>query len=238
MSVAQPRTQLATYLVFAGLALASAVVLSMLAVPYPHPSQAASLKLVSIVPVLALGCVGVWLLSRVHVPTGMERSDLRGRIGVPLLLGVVFGLIAVGLDWGLGLSKTIAARLEVRDIHLAAPYSLLAYTAGGIVVESLFRFVPLGVVTFLVVKLITRGRWLQQVFIAVAIVSCALEPLTQVGILTGHPAAMVAVATLIYLFGLTASWQLWRYGVAAPLIMRLAFYGVWHLSLGPLLSDA
>jgi hypothetical protein len=163
---------------------------------------------------------------------------LRQRIGVPLLLGVVFGLVAVALDWGLGLSKTIAAKLEVQDIHLAAPYSLFAYTAGGIVVESLFRFVPIGVVTFLVVKLVTRGRWLPQVFMVAAILSCALEPLTQVGILAGHPGAMILVAILIYVFGLTASWQLWRYGVAAPLIMRLAFYGVWHISLGPLLSDA
>lgn len=230
-----PRTQLRTYLIYAGVALACALVLSTLSVPYPHPSQAAALQWQSIVPVLALGCLGVWLLARTHLPNA---SGLWQRVGVPLLLGGGFGLVAVALDLQLGLSRTIATNMGVQDIHLPAPYSLLAYTAGGIAVESVFRLLPIGIATFLIVKFLTRGRWLPQVFIGAALLACLLEPLTQIGVLAGDPVAMVTVAALIYAFGLTASWQLWRHGVAAPLVMRLAFYAVWHVSLGPLLGGS
>lgn len=230
------RTQLIVFLGFAGFALASAVVLSFLPVPYPHPSQAASLRLESLAPALALGCLGVWLLSLVHTPSAEEGIRPLRRMVEPLVIGAGFGLAAVALDLGLGISKTISAILGVRDVHLPAPYSLLAYAAGGIAVESLFRFLPLGLVTLVVVKVITRGRWVLQVFIGAALLSCLLEPVAQAGILKEHPAAMLAVAALVYAFGLTASWQLWRHGVAAPLIMRLSFYGVWHVGLGPFLG--
>ncbi|HMP03679.1 MAG TPA: hypothetical protein PKD86_10280 [Gemmatales bacterium] len=230
------RTQLTQFLGFAAVALVCAVALSLLPVSYPHPSQEESLKLVSLAPVLALGAVGVWLFALVRRQVPAPDVPALRRFGLPVLWGAGFGLVAVALDYAVGLSASLAAVLGVKDIHLAAPYSLLAYTAGGVAVESIFRFLPIGVLSFIIVKLFTRGHWPTRVFAAVAAVSCVIEPVTQVGILSTQPQAMVATAILVFAYGLVASWQLWHHGVAATLTMRLAFYAVWHVVLGPLVA--
>lgn len=222
---------------FAALAVLFALLLSFMDVAYPHPSQAASLQLRSLVPVLFLGLVGAWLLNLSGVTRPRSDEQARSeRMLIPAALGIGFGLVAVLLDWMFGISATVARAMGIERIHLDAPYSILAYTVGAVVIESMFRLLPLGFTSAAVSKGLLKGKHLTVVFALSALVFAALEPLSQVALLKSEPMTLIVVALLVYAYGLVSSWQLWKYGVAAPLVMRLAFYGAWHVTLGPLLA--
>jgi len=137
-----------------------------------------------------------------------------------------------------GITSTIAGALGVEKIHLDAPYSLLAYTVGAVAIESMFRLFPLGLLSFLFSKLLFKGRHLAAVFWIGAVLIAVLEPLSQAALLTSNPSALAIVVVFIYVYGVVASWQLWKFGVAAPLVMRFAFYAVWHVALGPIIARA
>lgn len=231
------RTALVQFGPFAAIALVAAWALSQMHVSYPHPSQAESLRFSSLAPVLGLGLLGAWLITLSGIPRacGKQESPAK-KIYVPVVVGAALGLVAVALDMMFGITSTIASALGVPRIHLDAPYSLLAYTAGAIVVESIFRLLPLGIVTFFIGRLAMRGRHMGVVFWIAAVLTAVLEPLSQAALLSSRPVPMVVVGVFIFTFGLFSSWQLWRFGVVAPLLMRLAFYSVWHVTLGPLLA--
>jgi hypothetical protein len=152
----------------------------------------------------------------------------------PVLLGLGLGLAAVTMDVSLGVSQTIATVLKVNSIHLPAPYSILAYLAAAVVIEAMFHLLPLGLATFIAEKLGAQSRTLMIVFIMVALLVAVLEPITQASVLASRPAVLIGVATFIYVYGLIACWQLWKIGPTASILMRIAFYFVWHVTLGPI----
>ena len=229
---------LVAYSLFAIIALMAVLLLSQMQVPYPHPSQAESLRLEVIGPILALGCLGAWLFGWLKVVPASEGKTWPRMVGMAVILGLAFGLLAVALDTLLGLSKTMAQELRIHNIHLPWPYAPLAYTAGAVVVESLYRIIPIPLVLFLVTKLLLRGRGLTVTFWVVAVLTALLEPVSQAGILSQHPTLMICVALFIFVVNLVGAWLLRRYGVAAPLLMRITLYGVWHVTLGPMLIGA
>lgn len=97
----------------------------------------------------------------------------------------------------------------------------------------MFRLLPFGLLYFLAGWISRKPRWLLASLIGIAMLVSVLEPLTQLPVLASRPTAMLAMALFIYAYGLIACWQLWRAGPVAPIVMRLAFYAVWHVTLGP-----
>jgi hypothetical protein len=204
---------------------------------WAHPSQAAALQLGALLPVLGLGTIGVFL----SVHSGMTPDPLRQGWRKPVIASVVAGLVlggaAFGLDFVSGFSALIAQKLGIHSIHIAFPASLYVYTAGGIVVECLYRLIPLGIGFYIVATLILRGRFDRPVYWGLASLTSFIEPLSQAP-LVGFGSPLVAVLFgFIFVFNLSEAELLRKYGWIAPILARLVFYSVWHVGLGPLLTS-
>ncbi len=226
---------LRVFLVFAGIAVVCAAVLARLEVTYAHPSQKESLRVTSLLPVLALGALGSWLWGRAGLaapPIGWAawRRALLRDVGI----GAALGLVAVLLDYSFEFSRLFAAKLGVASIHVAFPHSVLGYTAGAVVVESLYRLIPIPVALWVISRILIRGRGVAPTFWIVAMLTSFIEPLSQAGLLRDQPLAFAVTGTFILGFNLFQAWSLRVHGVAAPLVVRIAFYMVWHVALGPL----
>jgi uncharacterized membrane protein YvlD (DUF360 family) len=227
-----------TYLVFALLALVAVLALSLMDPPYPHPSQAESLRLQAFVPVVALGCLGAWLFGNIGLaiqPQGWPAW--RNRAAKDIAIGLAFGLVAALLDWTFGVSSLVAKELGVASIHMALPYSALAYLAGAVAVETLYRLIPISLAVWLVSKMRPHGRATITAFWIVAVLTSFIEPVSQTAFLASQPVTLLSLGLFIFIFNMTGAWLLMRHGVASPLFMRLAFYAVWHVALGPAIAS-
>ena len=202
---------------------------------FAHPSQAAALKLSVLVPVILLGAIGTYL----SIYSGMTPDPLRARgnrqgLTAAVLSGVVLGLTAVSLDAATGFSDLIARRLQVDSIHIEFPASAFVYVAGAIVVECLYRLIPIGTLYFLIAHLAFRRRHGDFVFWFLAALTSLIEPLSQAGLAEGQ-VLVWALFAVIFVFNLVEA-MLWRrYGWIALILSRVTFYFIWHVALGPAL---
>jgi hypothetical protein len=204
---------------------------------WAHPSQAAALQIGALLPVLALGTIGVFLSVHSKMTPNPFRGNWRSPMIAALVAGLVLGAAAFGLDYLSGFSALIEKRLGIHSIHIAFPASLFVYTAGGIVVECLYRLIPLGIGYYLVATLILRGRFDRQVYWGLASLTSLIEPLSQAPLVgLGSPLVVVLFA-FIFIFNLSEAELLRKYGWSAPIVARLVFYSVWHVALGPLLTS-
>ena len=232
------RHPLGAYAVLTAVTFALSLALSASNPPYAHPSQAELLRPASVLLALALGFGGVWLF--VRSPFGQCHAAGAGVSSAiqALVLGALLGTAAAGLDATLGVSKTTAAALQVGSIHLPAPYSVLVYAAGAVVVESVLRLFPLGLLAYAAEKLRPGVRLSAAAFGTAAALLSLVEPATQLTLLAARTEILVVFGIFIYVYGLLACWQYWRSGPVAPVLMRLGSYAVWHVALGPLLAAA
>jgi hypothetical protein len=124
---------------------------------------------------------------------------------------------------------TIAAAANVFSLNVPFPESILFYSGGAIVVETLFRLVLLTLPLWLVATVIPRTRGKAQLFWAVAAVMSLLEPAGQMSLVVGHPDVMLVMGAAMYILNILEAYLFWRYGFLAALVNRLAFYAVWHV---------
>lgn len=221
------------YLIFAGLAATSVVLLSQLDVTYAHPSQKESLRLITLLPILGLAALGSWLWGRSNLPVlPQERTALLSILLRLIGMGAAIGLVAVMLDSGLGFSRLFASKLGIKSIHIAFPYAAFAYTAGAVVVESLYRLIPIPIAIW-IGRLVLRERGMSIIFWVVATLTSLIEPLGQARVLLDQPFIFTVIAIFIFFFNLLQASLLKSYGVAAPLITRISFYLIWHVAIGP-----
>ncbi len=175
----------------------------------------------------ALGALGAWRARREGFPEMWDgRVPLRWRLGAPLAAGALLGGLAVGVDRATGWAALAAARLELTSVHIAAPASLLIYPGGAILVSVLYF---LFVVPLLLWPLRGRG------FPLVALAAAAIEPLTQDVRLPGGPGVAAAVFAQDYALNLAQVWLWRRAGFVPAVLLRVAFYAVWHV-IWPLLA--
>ncbi len=132
----------------------------------------------------------------------------------------------------------MAEVLNIKSIHLSFPYSVFAYLAAAVVLEAMLHFLPMGLVTFVAEKVGAGPKAIAIVFTSSAAILALLESATQAGVLASRPATMIAIGAFIYIYGLIAFWQLWKTGPSGCILMRIAFYLVWHVTLGPALASA
>jgi hypothetical protein len=200
--------------------------------PFPHPSQAQSLTLASLAPLLGLGALGVFLSSR----AGLGGAGPRPATAfASALFGTLVGMGLLFADRKLGLSAALAHKLGVASIHMAFPASIGGYLAGATAVECLYRLAPIPILLWLISTLILRGRGRSAIFWVLALLTSAAEPLTQTAAFRDRPDILYPLAGALYLINLFEAELLRRWGWTAPWIFRLALYGAWHVA-GPLSS--
>jgi hypothetical protein len=189
---------------------------------------------------LAVGALGVWLSSRVGLPSAPALNDGRRwtwLILVSVLLGVVLTAASAWMDSALGLEKVLAQLIHQPTINVAFPTSIAHYLAGGVLQECLFRIGPIPILTWIIGKLAFRDPAKPQVFWAVAIVLSLPEPvMAPIMMFQAHP-DLALIAGSVQLAG-NLVWLLLyrRYGWTALLITRcvveLGWHVVWPLAHG------
>ncbi len=184
------------------------------------------------------GLVAICCMHRTGFPAAWDtRIPATRRLLRPALLGVAFGILAIATELVTGATDVLETNLG-EDFTVAFPGSLLTYSAGAIVWESFFLIIPVPILLWVVSGLLRRGRGQSTTFWVLAVISSLLEPALQGGALFAEaddalgPEVFVLYTGQAIAFNFTAAACFRRYGLLAPVIVRLAYYLVWHIGYG------
>ena len=221
--------------------MALAKVLSVTLVPLTFRStgQQSLFDWTSLTVHAALGLVGVVLAERTGFPAAWDaRVSNRQRLLVPALVGLGIGALASVIDVLTGGTEAVARATGQPSFNIDFPGSLLAYSAGGIVVDVQYRLFTVPFLLWLISGVLLRGRGQNRTFWVLAGVSTLFEPLLQgVGLFVmgggGVTAGMLA-AYMVTALSLNVTQVLFyrRYGLVASVLVRQADYLVWHIVYG------
>ena len=188
------------------------------------------------------GLAAVWCMHRTGFPAAWDaRIPAARRLLRPALLGVGLGLLAVASEEITGATKRLEAQLG-EPFTVAFPGSLLVYSAGAIVWEMVFLLLPVPLLLWLLSGVALKGRGQAPAFWALAALAAAAEPVLQGGALLGAsggalgPGVFAAYVVHAYAFNFTAAACFRRYGLLAAILVRLAYYLVWHVGYGNFLA--
>jgi hypothetical protein len=134
------------------------------------------------------------------------------------LLGALLTVPAVAMD-------LLGAFPE--DMNIPLPEGLVAYPAIALVAEFAFHVIPLGLLSLLW-RREGSGRNLLVALVALP------EPLLQVAWGAGHSPgwANALVGAHLLLFNLIGLLLLRRHGFLSAYLLRLGYYGIWHVAWG------
>jgi hypothetical protein len=206
------------------------VVFHLVSVKVVVASQAELFRWPMVAVLTLVGGISVWLGPRVGFPGLWDaRISTQNRLLFPALVGLGLGVVNLALQGFTGAVHIIAEAANVRSINVAFPDSILFYSAGAIILEAIYRLIPITLPLWLIANVLLRKRGQTQVFWALALLTSALEPLEQIGFFEGHLALMVITGVSTYAMNVFEA-HLWRrYGFLAPLAFRIAYYAVWHI---------
>jgi hypothetical protein len=169
------------------------------------------------------------------------------RFGQPILTGVALGAAAIGLDHFTHGADFLAHQTGQPTFNVDYPQSLFVYTGGAALAEAFFRFLPLPLLMLLVGMLVRSDTGRKRAFIVVALVASLMEPLLQGGgviALGGGDKASLFVSQFLpylaiaYPLNLAAAFAYRRGGLLSPILLRMAYYLVWHVIFGNFLYQA
>jgi len=199
------------------------------AIAAPDQRDAFSWPVISLLG--CLGLVGVVLMQRTGFPAALDaRVSNRQRLLVPALLGLTLGALHILIEIPTGFAQLNAAAHGVAQQYTGLLPTLLLFSAAPVLVEPLYRFIPIPVLLCLVSNVILRGRGQRQVFWALALLTSLLEPLQQTSVVSGiDPLVFGAVVGRGFALNLVEAVSFRRYGLLAPIVVRETFYLVWHV---------
>ena len=112
---------------------------------------------------------------------------------------------------------------------------MLFYPGGAILVEVVYRLLPVPLLLWLISNLLLRGRAQTGVFWVLALLSALIEPATQDLDAFKFGGSVVLVASAFvpdYLLNLAQVVMFRRYGFLAAIFTRVCFYLIWHVAYG------
>jgi hypothetical protein len=147
---------------------------------FRDPSQAAVFSWTALSILTVAGLAGVWLSLQTGFPGALsERVTSRQRYLLPVLVGLGIGVLYVAFDLLSGYSAFMIALRGQPSYNIDFPANVLIYSAGAIIVEVIYRLLPIPLILFLVSRVILRGRAEVPIFWVLAVLTSAIEPLTQ-----------------------------------------------------------
>ncbi|HMQ06996.1 MAG TPA: hypothetical protein PKC30_06815 [Saprospiraceae bacterium] len=218
------------YLILAALAIIFTFIIQSFDIAFPHPSQKAGLKPQSVIPILILASICSILWDKfivVHPPVITMKYLWFAAIGA------LIGLLFVFIDMLSGISKQMANLLNISSIHMELPFSGVVYSIAAVIVESLYRIIPIGILFWLISTFILKSKNKKQIYIILAIIISGLEPLSQLAVFQTFSVVHLVLGILIYSFNLLLCYLIYQYGIFAAVLTRWSFYMVWHVLIGP-----
>jgi hypothetical protein len=221
------------------LALAKILSLTLVPITFRSAGQQGLFDWASLAVHAALGLVGVVLAERTGFPAAWDaRVSNRQRLLLPVLAGVGIGTLATVIDVATGATDALARVTGQPSFNIDFPGSLLAYSAGGIVVDVQYRLFTVPFLLWLVSSVLLRGRGQNRTFWILAGVSTLVEPLLQGvglfvmggGVVTVGMLAAYMVTALPLNFTQVLFYR--RYGLVASVLVRQTDYLVWHIVYG------
>ena len=205
------------------------------------PSQAQVMQPAPVAAILLLGLLGAWFSSRAGLPSAPDIRDTaqwRRLLTIAVGSGLIFGVFLFWLDAATGLTAGASKALGVSWINVPLPQSLAHYGAAAVLLECAYRIIPITLLAWLIGRVILKGRADGPVFWVLAALTSLIEPASALGL--ARPDAAPALALLMVVMfaaNFFEAIELRRYGWPAPILFRMAFYGVWHC-FGPYFISA
>ncbi len=171
----------------------------------------------------AIGLIGVWLSHQTGFPTAGKIS-LYG-----LAIGIALGVAMSAADVIFGWTRAFNAQHVMETYNASFPGSVLFYPGGAIIIEVVYRLLPIPLVLWLL-----RGRFQVPAFALLALLTSLIEPVQQ-DLDNLRPDTILMVGTMFALdfaLNLTQAIQFRRAGFLAAIMVRVAFYLVWHVAYG------
>ena len=233
---------IAVYAILAGISvfLPQSASSSIPAAPMPVPGPVMALVSGGLVLVIygGLGLAGFFLAQRLGLPELWDSGVTnRQRFVIPALLGAAVGLVLIFGDLIFSPTNGVG-----RLPHPPFPTSLVASVSAGIGEETMFRLFFISFWTWLVSKVILRGRFQTAVYWAASLLSAmafgfghlpsvmALEGWTTMAQVPGM--LLAELLLLNGLISLAAAYLFKRYGFLAPVGVHLWCDVVWHVLWG------
>jgi hypothetical protein len=195
--------------------------------------------------ITVLGLIGVWCAARTGFPAAWDgRVSARQRLLVPVLVGAGLGVLAIGLDLLTDGSDAVARVTEEPSFNIDFPGSLLAYSGGGIIVDTEYRLFIVPFLLWLISTVALKGRGQERTFWVLAVVATLFEPVLQgVGLtimgqgeITPLMLGAYMVTAIPHNFAQVLLFR--RSGLLASILVRQSYYLVWHILYGNLLYSA
>ena len=201
--------------------------------PIPVADQVQHFMLAPVTTSLGLGALGVWLSSRVGLPSAPALTDARGWLLLFLAstgLALLFVAASAIEDATLGVQRFLAQRIGQPSMNVPFPASIAHYLHGSILQECLFRIGPIPILSWTIGKLAFRDGAKPQVFWVVAIVLSLVEPLAEVAMAFQARPDIALITAGVGVAGNVAWVALYRQmGWPVLLIVRIVLEIGWHV---------
>ena len=231
-----PSKALGVFFWLAGYLVLVKLVLTVAPGVFRSPSQAKVFEWPFLGLWTALGSLGVFLSERTGFPPPWEAAGARRRLLEPAVWGIALGILALITDAATGWSHAVAAKMGLPSIHIEFPASALVYPGGAIIVEILYRLFPITVLLCLLTRIHAFRQREGAVFWTLAVATSLLEPLGDLGLRSLGFATMAAVFAEDYALNFVQAWTFLQSGFLAAIVVRVAFYVVWHVLPSALLA--
>lgn len=193
---------------------------------------------VTIAIVALTGGLGVYLASRTGFPAAWDRRvSHRLRFVFPLAVGAVLGVVSVILEVLTGGISFMVETLGMERFNAPFPGSILLYSGGAVVLEVVYRLLPIPVVLWIALRLGLPERYRLAAFVVLALVTSLLEPSgqTAVAIEAGRFDLAYSQFALGFGYNLIQAYFFLKGGFLAALSVRWGHYAIWHVIYGGLI---
>jgi hypothetical protein len=147
---------------------------------------------------------------------------------LPAVDGVAYGVVTVLRDLA-----------RPADVHLAFPLSVPFYTFGGVFLEVFLRVFALTALTALLWHVVLRGRAYGAAFWTANIIVALYEPLPFITADLSRASRLAVPGVIVdwafqplFLANVLTGYLYRRFGMVSAVVLRLAFYAVWHVAYG------
>jgi hypothetical protein len=178
----------------------------------------------------ALGLVGALVATRTGFPDAWDaRVSNRQRLLYPVVIGLGFGVVYVAIDLIAHYTPAVAAFNGAVQQYTGFVPMFLIFSTASIFVEIIYRLFPIPLMLGLASNIVLRGRGQKEIFWMLAVLTSLLEPFGQMMYASVVPGAVLALVMVnLFALNMTQATFFRRYGFFAAILVRVAFYLVWH----------